>query len=127
MKVEAFMTRDPETIHPHETLAVAREKMDRGRFRRLPVVDDAGKLVGILAEGDLRAHVGYLDGTRVTAAMVENPVTLTPNDSVERAAEILVERKIGGLPIVDEGDRPVGMLTESDLLRCFLELLRAKG
>ena len=127
MNVDAFMTRNPETIHPKETLAVAREKMDRGRFRRLPVVDDAGKLVGILAEGDLRAHIGYLEGTRVTAAMVENPATLAPTDTVERAIELLLERKVGGLPIVDGDGRPVGMLTESDLLRCLQQQLHVKA
>jgi acetoin utilization protein AcuB len=120
------MTPDPETIRPHDTLAVAQEKMSRGRFRRLPVVDDSGALVGILTDGDLRQHLGYWSTTRVTAAMVENPVTISAEDTIEHAAELMLEYKIGGLPVLGADGSLVGIVTESDLLLGFLKKLRER-
>jgi acetoin utilization protein AcuB len=69
--------------------------MDAGRFRRLPVVDD-GRLVGILTERDIREHTGALDRTRVNSAMRTGVITVTPGDSVEKAARLMLEHKIGG-------------------------------
>ena len=100
--------------------------MRRGRFRRLPVLDDGGALIGILSERLLHEHVGYLPTTRVTAAMVENPITIGPEESIERAAEILLEHKIGGLPVVSEGAL-LGSITESDLLAGFLRQARGEA
>jgi CBS domain-containing protein len=127
MKVEAFMTRNPQTVQPQDTLAAARDKMDRGRFRRLPVVDKTGRLVGILTDGDLRPHIGYFGTTRVSAAAVDDPVTITAEAPLEEAVRLMLERKIGGLPVVGDEGRVVGILTESDLLRGFLQALAAGG
>lgn len=124
MKVADWMTTKVETVHPRDTLADAEARMRRGRFRRLPVVDDAGALVGILTERALHEHVGYLQTTRVTAAMVEKPLTIGPDESIERAAEIILEHKIGGLPVVNN-DTLIGIITETDLLAGFLRLVRA--
>lgn len=115
MKVRDLMTPAPQTIHPNDTLSLAEERMQQGRFRRLPVVDEAGNLVGILTDGNLREHVGYLASTRVTAAMSERLVTVPACAEVETAAQLMVWHKIGGLPVV-EGGRMVGIITESDLL-----------
>lgn len=126
MEVRRWMTPDPETIRPHDTLAEAQEKMGRGRFRRLPVVDESGALVGILTDGDLRQHLGYWSTTRVTAAMVENPVTISADETIEHAAELMLEYKIGGLPVMDSDGRLVGIVTESDLLLGLLRKLRER-
>lgn len=125
MKVADWMKNNVETIHPRDSLADAAAKMKDGRFRRLPVVDDGGALIGIVTERDLREHKGFLPATRVTAAMVENPVTVGPDDSIEQAAEIILARKIGGLPVVDKGAL-VGIITETDLLAGFLRQAKAK-
>jgi acetoin utilization protein AcuB len=119
MKVTDWMTTEVETVHPRDTLADAEAKMRRGRFRRVPVVDDGGALVGILTERALQGHVGFLPITRVTAAMTENPLTIDPDESIERAATIILERKIGGLPVVNKGAL-VGIITTTDLLAGFL-------
>jgi acetoin utilization protein AcuB len=111
------MTADPVTIGPADLLALARERMDHGRFRRLPVVDETGRLVGIVTDGDLRQHHGYLGATRVRAAMCERVLTVGPDDSIETAAERMLAHKLGGLPVVDADDRPIGMVTETDLVR----------
>src|SRR4030095_14923652 len=115
MKVADWMTTKVETIQPRDTLEEAEAMMQRGRFRCLPIVDDGGALVGILTHRDLGQHRPHLASTRVTAAMVENPVIIGPDDSIERAAEIILTRKIGGLPVMSEGTL-VGLLTDNDLL-----------
>ena len=124
MNVDSVMTRNPETIEPLEMLSVVREKMDRGHFRRMPVVDEEGKLIGIVCDGDLRPHAGYLPTTRVTAAIVDDVVSVTPDEPLDKAVEIILERKVGGLPVVDANRKVVGILTESDLMRALLKQLR---
>jgi acetoin utilization protein AcuB len=118
MQIVNLMTSDPVTIHPHENLSKAKSIMDTGHFRRVPVVED-GRLVGILTERDLREYTGYLESTRVNAAMSTALVTITPYYTVEDAARLMLKHKIGGLPIVANG-RLIGIVTTSDLLRAFL-------
>jgi CBS domain-containing protein len=84
-------------------------------------VDDAGKLIGILSDGDLREHLGYLPTTRVTAAMIEKPITIYAEAPVGSAADLMRWNKIGGLPVIDKEGRLVGIITESDLLLALAE------
>jgi acetoin utilization protein AcuB len=117
------MTRNPSFITPQDTLAQAKQMMDDGRFRRLPVVEN-GKLEAIITERDLRQHWGYLDSTKVSAAMTSGPVTINPSVKVEDAVQLMLKYKIGGLPIVEDG-KLIGILSTSDVLRALLEVLRA--
>lgn len=121
MQVASRMTPNPVTIAPRDSLAEAQERMRTGRFRRLPVVDD-GKLVGIVSDRDLRQHWGHLGETRVTAAMTDEVVTVAADAALEEAARIMLARKVGGVPVVEAG-RLVGIITASDLLGAFLELV----
>ena len=123
MRVADWMTPKVETVHPRDTLAEAEAKMRQGQFRRLPVVDDGGALIGIVTERDLREHKGYLASSRVTAAMIDDPVTIGPDESIVQAAEIILARKIGGLPVVSNGAL-VGIITETDLLAGLLRELK---
>jgi acetoin utilization protein AcuB len=118
VQIVNLMTSDPVTIGQHDTLSNAKTIMDAGRFRRVPVVDD-GRLVGILTERDLREYTGSLESTRVNAAMRTALVTVTPSNTVEDAARLMLKHKIGGLPIVADG-KLVGIVTTSDVLRAFL-------
>jgi len=118
MQIVNLMTSDPVTIGPRDTLSGAKSIMDAGHFRRVPVLDE-GRLVGILTERDLREYTGYLESTRVNAAMRTALVTVTPYNTVEDAARLMLKHKIGGLPIVADGTL-VGIVTTSDLLRAFL-------
>ncbi len=120
MRIRDWMTPRPLTIRQDTLLQDARDLMDRGGFRRLPVVDADGRLLGIVTDRDLREHHGHLRDTRVTAAMTECPLTLGPDDPIEAAADVLLARKIGGLPVVDVEGRLVGIITETDLLRGLL-------
>jgi acetoin utilization protein AcuB len=97
--------------------------MQAGGFHRLPVVTD-GKLVGIVTDRDLREHHGHLEHTKINGVMSERPFTVTPATTLEEAAKILLERQIGGLPVVAEG-RLVGMITTSDILNAFLDVMGA--
>ena len=123
MQIVNLMTSDPVTISARETLSKAKSLMEAGGFRRLPVLDD-GRLVGILTERDLRQYTGYLESTRVNAAMSTALVTVTPHNTVEDAARLMLKHKIGGLPIVAEG-KLVGIVTTSDLLKAFLNVVKA--
>ena len=118
MQIVNLMTPDPIAINPADTLANAKAVIDEGRFRRLPVVED-GRLVGIITERDIREHLGYLGSTRVNAAMRTALITVTPYDTVEVAAQLMLKHKIGGLPIAT-GGKLVGIVTTSDLLKAFL-------
>jgi acetoin utilization protein AcuB len=117
------MTPDPVVIAPEEHLAEARARMIRGRFRRLPVVHD-GRLVGIITDRDVRQHLGFLERTKVNAVMTENLITVKPQSTLEEAAQLLLKHKIGGLPVVEE-QRLVGIITTSDILRAFLQVMGA--
>lgn len=117
------MTKEPITIGPDDLLIRASHKMQAGGFRRLPVVSD-GKLVGIVTERDLREHRGYLEHTKINGVMTENPVTVVPATTLEEAAQILLERQIGGLPVVADG-RLIGIITTSDILNAFLDVMGA--
>ena len=123
MLVGKRMSKDPVTVTAEDLLIQARLKMQRGGFRRLPVVSD-GQLVGIITDRDTREHAGYLDRTEVKAAMSRKPVTVTPATTLETAAQILLKRKIGGLPVMENG-RLVGMITTSDVLQAFLDVMGA--
>ena len=117
------MTKEPITTEPDELLIRASHKMRSGGFRRLPVVSD-GKVVGIVTEHDLREHHGHLEHTKINGVMTEKPVTVTPGTTVEDAARIMLERQIGGLPVVADG-RLVGIITASDIMTAFLDVMGA--
>ena len=120
MLISRLMTYGAETVSSGDTLQTAANVMKRGGFRRVPVVDD-DKLVGIISDRDVRAHDGYLDKTRVSAAMTSDPKTVTPRMSVEDAARLMIEHKIGGLPVVEDG-KLVGIITATDVLKAFLKV-----
>lgn len=123
MEVGSRMTRNPVTVSTRDTLAKAKALMEAGGFRRLPVVD-GGKLIGIITERDLRQHIGYLDATRVDGAMSPAPMTVPPYSSVQDAARLLLQHKVGGMPVVEDG-KLVGIVTTSDLLKALLDVIQA--
>ena len=120
MIVADWMTKDPKTIDIDATLDAACKIMEAGRFRCLPVLSD-GNLVGVLSDRDTKPHEAYLSRTKVNAAMTHDPTTIASGAPVEEAARILLQRKFGGLPVLD-GTRLAGIITTSDILRAFLTL-----
>jgi acetoin utilization protein AcuB len=123
MLVANRMNKNPVTVEPTESLAQAEAKMHSGNFRHLPIVK-GGKLIGMLSDHDIRQHQGHLKDTRVTGAMTDDPITVAPDMAMEDAAEIMLERKIGALPVVDKGEL-VGIITATDMLEAFVEIFGA--
>ncbi len=134
MRVADIMTANPVTVTPRNAIRTAINLMREGGFRRLPVVD-RGKLVGIITDRDLRraANSPYvvrekwydnfvLDHIEVGTCMTADPVTVTPGTTVAEAARLMRDHKIGGLPVVADGQL-VGIVTETDLLNFLIELL----
>jgi CBS domain-containing membrane protein len=129
LKVRDIMTADATTLKRNDKLSLADDIMLLGRIRHLPVVDDGGEvLVGIVSQRDLfrdaLAHaLGYgrhaqrkiLDSILVKEVMTTEVATTSPETALVEAARILTERKIGCLPVVEQG-RLVGILTESDFV-----------
>jgi len=117
------MTNEPITVEPEDLAVRAVHKMQAGGFHRLPVVRN-GKLVGIISDRDLREHRGHLEQIKINGIMSANPIAVTPGTTVEEAAQIMLERQFGGLPVVADG-RLVGIITASDVLRAFLDVMGA--
>lgn len=123
LAVRDIMATTLVTVGPHEPSRRAYQLMRDHRFRHLPVVSN-GRLVGILSDRDLRPIVfsPSLAETPVADLMTEPPTTIAPDAGIEDAASLLVVKRIGCLPVV-EGDRLVGIVTETDLLAVLVELL----
>ena len=129
--VKEFMTKDPLVLESDETMADAYEKMHNHQIRHLPVVDENHRLIGIFSATDLnRAYtpretesgwyydkegLGLLD---LAHFMTKDPLTLTPEDTLKEAAEIMARTKFGCLPVVSPGSRKlVGIISYIDVLR----------
>jgi CBS domain-containing protein/predicted CoA-binding protein len=132
VKVKERMSKNPEMVKPDDGLKDAIWKMERGHFRHLPVVDDAGKLVGMLTDRDIRlirpslALVGKEDAMvqlwsiAVQQAAVFDPISVKPETTLKEAAELMLRWHVGGLPVVEDEERLVGIITYTDLLREFV-------
>jgi CBS domain-containing protein len=134
MKVRDWMTREVASVRRNDKLLIADDVMRLGRIRHTPVIDDhSDDLVGIVSQRDLfrgalASALGYgqhaqqkVMGTRVIKdVMTTDPVTTTPDASLAEAARTMLERKVGCLPVIEDG-RLVGILTESDFLRFAAE------
>lgn len=134
MRVREKMRRGVMTVAPEESVRSAWQLLREGRIRHLPVVEK-GRLVGIVTDRDLRMALPSpvqpgaveellqrLEQLRVEDIMTREVITVTPETSIEDAAWLLLSRRIGGLPVL-EGEELVGILTETDLLEAFVEML----
>lgn len=126
MFVEEYMIKDPATVTPDDSLADARRIMDLSRVLELPVVDENGRLVGIISDRDLRSAAGFdatlAEGLSVGEVMTAEPVTVTPDFALDEAVAILCARRFGAMPVV-RGDRVVGLLTQFDALMALQKVL----
>jgi CBS domain-containing protein len=129
--VAEWMSTPPLIIAPSTSLEAAQRLMQQQHVRRLPVVDD-GRLIGIITWGDLRAAQpsaattlsvyewrALLDKVTVAACMTRDPLTIASDASVLDAAQLILEHRISGLPVVLDS-AVVGVITESDLFRLLL-------
>jgi CBS domain-containing protein len=123
MLVRNRMSRPAVTVRQDAEFQKALALMQEKKLRRLPVVDDGGQLVGIVVERDLLvAAMRYLQSrVEIGDIMTRNVVTVSPDADLVDVARTMLERKIGGLPVVEDG-RLVGIVTESDIFRRFVEM-----
>lgn len=122
MLVKDCMTPDPVTVTPEKRVDETLEMMRELNFRQCPVVVD-GELVGIITERDIRASLGKDKDIRVSDIMSTTPVTILDYASVEGAAEIIRSGKFNALPVVTAKNKLVGILSVTDLLDAFLNML----
>jgi acetoin utilization protein AcuB len=135
MFVRHRMSSPAITITPDTPFQDALKLMHNHRFRRLPVVDERGKLTGIVSERDLlyaspspatslsvwEMHY-LLSRFQVREIMTKDVITTTPDTPIEDAAYLMAENKIGGLPVVDDHNHVVGVITETDIFKIFVEM-----
>lgn len=138
MLVRDRMSKHPLTISENESLSSVHQYMQEQAIRHLPVVDKAGKMVGLVTEDDLlkaepsavtslsvwEIH-SLLTKVKVKDVMVRDVITTSEDTPIEEAAHLMLDRKIGCLPVLRER-KLVGIITESDLFRTFMELFAAR-
>ncbi|MFQ6015662.1 MAG: CBS domain-containing protein [Anaerolineae bacterium] len=138
MLVGSRMSRHPITLTEDSSINEAISLMKKEKVRRFPVLNKQGKLVGIVSEKDLlyasaspatslsvwELHY-VLAQLKVHEVMTKDVITVTEDTPLEEAARIMADNKIGGLPVVRDGQL-VGIITETDLFKTFLELLGAR-
>ncbi len=129
-QVSDWMTQDPITITSSSTLAVAWDLMQEQGVRRLIVAD--GEFLGIVTLSDILRVMPLREETsdretrllmttrRVSDVMTYDPVTIDPEDTIQEAAERMLEYEVSGLPVLD-GERVAGIITESDIFRLVVE------
>jgi CBS domain-containing protein len=125
MKVAERMTRNPSHVRLADTLAAARMIMRAEGFKHLPVVETK-RVLGVITDRDVRQHADHLDDTLVETAMTADPVTVPPDTSIVEAASLMLVKRIGCLPVVQNGAL-VGIITATDLLRALLDIARVRG
>jgi acetoin utilization protein AcuB len=138
MLVGDRMTKRPITISEDDSIDRGLDLMRSENVRRLPVVDKHGKLVGIVSEKDLLYaspspatslsiyEIPYLlSKIKMRDIMTQEVITVTEDTPLEEAARIMADHKIGGLPVMRD-DKLVGIITETDMFKIFLEMLGAR-
>lgn len=131
------MTREVVTLSPGQSLREAIELLLTHRIRHLPVVDADSRLIGIVTDRDVKRatpslvsgvkreeYERVLDETRVTNFMTREPMVITQETPLRAVVQMLIDKKVGGLPVVNDGHL-VGIVTQIDLLRVLSDLLPA--
>jgi acetoin utilization protein AcuB len=123
------MTSNPISVRPESDPVAAIGLLKAGGFRHLPVLDEEGKLVGIVDRTDMETFLAKAGSPgvmkrnhRVDQVMIRSVVSVTPSCPLEEAASLMVEHKIGSLPVL-ENDRLVGIITETDIFSRFAAIL----
>jgi len=135
MIIRDWMTKDVITVDPEASMMRAAKLMKEKNIRRLPVVDDRGKLVGILSDRDVKeaspskattldVHELYylLSEIKVKNIMTSNPLTIKDTDTVVKCAAIMHDKKVSGLPVLNDSGDMVGIMTQNEVYRVLLSI-----
>lgn len=125
MKIKSLMMPGPISVTTKSTIQEAIELMKVNSIRHLPVVDGHQKLQGLLTLSDLKQALipSMLSDISLADMMIKNPISVSPDDDIERAAQLIYKHKISGLPVITKGNKLAGIITESDILRAFIDLM----
>jgi predicted transcriptional regulator len=131
--VRDIMAAEVTTLGRNDSLQLARDVMTLGRVRHFPVMED-GKVIGVVSQRDLykaslgsvmkygeKAQRAFLEGIAVKEIMTEPVITIAPHASVQEAARLMMDKKIGCLPVL-EGPKLVGIVTETDMLKLVVDM-----
>ncbi|HCR14372.1 CBS and ACT domain-containing protein [Solidesulfovibrio sp.] len=140
MLIKDWMSKSPVTVKPATSIMKAAKLMKENGYHRLPVVDDDGTLVGIVSDRDIKEaspskattldmHELYylLSEIKIGDIMTKNVVAVTPGDTVEKAAVLLLRHNVGGLPVVDDESKVVGVITDSDIFKVLVSITGVLG
>jgi len=120
LRVRDLMSTALLTVNADETIAEAHAEMEVGVIRHLPVVDDRGRLVGVLSDRDILGVLSSKKPRKVADVMSRDVITTTPEANAHVAADLMLDHKISSLPVVDDTGALVGIVTQTD----YLELAR---
>lgn len=139
MFVADRMAKNPVTVTPDTSLDDAALAMKQGHFRRLPVVED-GKLVGFFSDKDLMRVApspattlsryeerSLLAKLKVADIMNKDVVSVREDATIEEAALLMYDKKIGGLPVISQVGAVVGVITETDIFKTFVDVMDLTG
>ncbi|MDO9082771.1 MAG: CBS and ACT domain-containing protein [Humidesulfovibrio sp.] len=135
MLIENWMTKDVVTGAPETSMMKASKIMKEKGISRLPVVDERGVLLGIVSDRDIKEaspskattldmHELYylLSEIKLKDIMTKKVVTIKRGETVDRAAQLMLEHNIGGMPVVDEDNKVVGVVTDSDIFKVLVRI-----
>jgi len=125
MRIRSLMIKDPITVSDRTSVQEAIRIMQENGIRHLPVVDRSNKLLGWATFSDMKQGLlpAVVTGLSLGDLMVREPITLHPDDDVETAAQTIFEKKIGGIPVVDDDNVVRGVITVTDILGAFIRIM----
>ena len=139
MPVQNWMTTDVVSVGPDTSLLKVGKLMKDHHIRRIPVVDENGQVIGIISDRDVRDaspskattldmyEMHYLLAElKAKNIMTAKPITVKPTDTVEQAALIMLDNKVGGLPVVDDSGKLVGIISDHDVFKALVDITGAR-
>lgn len=139
MPVKNWMTTDVVSVGPETSLLKVGKLMKDHHIRRVPVVDEQGKVIGIISDRDVRDaspskattldmyEMHYLLAElKAKNIMTAMPITVKPGDTVEQAALIMLDHKVGGLPVVDDAGKLMGIISDHDVFKALVDITGAR-
>ena len=116
-RAQGFIIEHPYNVGPDATIEQARALMDRYKVGALIVVDETGKLIGLVSQRDLMLAPASMESIRLAMTPRERLITVKPDVTVEQARELLYKHRIEKLPVLDKDDNLVGLITSRDLIK----------
>ncbi len=135
MLISPWMTSDPISVQPDTSLSRCQKLLKEHKIRRLPVVDAENRVIGIISDRDVKSaspsqatslevhEIQYLLAeVKARDIMTANPICVKLNESVSKVALLMLDKKIGGLPVVDDENHLLGIITDQDIFRVLITI-----